>query len=217
MIDFADSNPPSHPELLDDLAGQFVDSGHNLPLLFRAIVASRAYQLTSAGPPERSDDPRLFARMAVRGMSGEQWYDSLAQAIGLPPDPSNRNPRVVSPAAPRNAFLEKFASRDDRAIDRPTSILQALTLMHGPLVAEGTDPKRGATLGAISEAPFLDTRERVEALYLAALTRPPRPDELERMVAYVEARETKAALADVFWAILNGAEFAQPPRMVDDR
>ena len=206
--DFADSNPPSHPELLDELARRFVESGFNGPLLLRAIAASRAYQLTSAGPPERSDDPRLFARMAVKGMSGEQWYDSLAQAIGLPPEPVNRNARAVNPAAPRAAFLEKFASRDDRAIDRPTSILQALTLMHGPLVVEGTDPKRGATLGAIAEAPFLDIRGRVEVLYLAALTRPPRPDELERMVAYVEAREPKAALGDVFWAILNGAEFA---------
>jgi Protein of unknown function (DUF1553)/Protein of unknown function (DUF1549) len=207
--DFADSNPPSHPELLDDLARQFVDSGYNLPLLFRAIVASRAYQLTSAGPPERSDDPRLFARMAIKGMSGEQWYDSLAQAIGLPPEPANRNPRIVGPATPRAAFLEKFASGGDKAIDRPTSILQALTLMHGTLVSEGTDPRRGATLGAISSAPFLDSRGRVEVLYLAALSRPPRPDELERMVDYVEARRVpKDALADVFWAILNGAEFA---------
>jgi Protein of unknown function (DUF1549)/Protein of unknown function (DUF1553) len=206
--DLAHSNPPSHPELLDELARRFVESGFNEPLLLRAIAASRPYQLTSAGPPERSDDPRLFARMAVKGMSGEQWFDSLAQAIGLPPEPANRNPRVVAPGNPRSSFLEKFASTDDRAIDRPTSILQALTLMHGPIVTEGTDPRRGATLGAISAAPFLDTSGRVEVLYLAALTRPPRPDELERMVAYVEARDPKAALADVFWAILNGAEFA---------
>ena len=206
--DFADSNPPSHPKLLEDLARRFVESGHNVPLLFRAIASSRAYQLTSAGTTEPSDDARLFARMAVKGMSGEQWYDSLVQAIGLPPEPVTRNPRAVALTNPRATFLEKFASRDDRSIDRPTSILQALTLMHGPLVAEATDPKRGATLGAIADAPFLDNRGRVEVLYLAALTRLPRPEELERMVAYIEAREPTAGLADVFWAILNGAEFA---------
>jgi hypothetical protein len=211
--DFADSNPPSHPDLLDDLAHRFAESGFNLPLLLRAIAASRAYQLTSAGPPERSDEPRLFARMAVKGMSGEQWYDSLAQAIGLPPEPANRNPRVVNPAAPRAAFLEKFTQGDDRATDRPTSILQALAMMHGPLIAEGTDPKRGATLGAVASAPFLDTKGRIEVLYLAALTRPPRPDEMERMVAFVEPRESTAALADLFYqAALAGPAGDEPRR-----
>ena len=139
--DFSETNPSSHPELLDDLARGFVDSGFNLPLLFRAIAASRAYQLTSEGPPERSDEPRLFARMAVKAMSGEQWYDSLTRAIGLPPEPVNRSQRIINPSAPRSIFLEKFASTDDRAVDRPTSILQALTLMHGPPDLRGNPPE----------------------------------------------------------------------------
>ena len=148
-------------ESLDDLSRRFAESGFNLPLLFRALAASRAYQLTSEGPPERSDEPRTFARMAVRGMSGEQWYDSLAQAIGRPPEPSNPNPRVVNPTAPRAVFLEKFASTDERTIDRPTSILQALAMMHGPLVAEATDPKRrgdpgGGLVGPVPRHPGAD-------------------------------------------------------------
>jgi hypothetical protein len=49
-------------------------------------------------------------------------------------------------------------------------------------------------------------------LYLAALSRRPTADELERLRKYVEeggpARNRKAALADVFWALLNSGEFA---------
>jgi len=67
-------------------------------------------------------------------------------------------------------------------------------------------------LQAAIDAPFLDTRARIETLYLAALTRGPRPDELAEIEPYVEqaGSETgkKQALADVFWALLNSAEFA---------
>ena len=51
----------------------------------------------------------------------------------------------------------------------------------------------------------------METLYLAALGRPPRPAERDRLVAYVEAggpgKDPKHALADVFWALLNSSEF----------
>ena len=50
-----------------------------------------------------------------------------------------------------------------------------------------------------------------EALYLAALTRRPRPDELTKLVGYVDRGKTDSertrALADVFWALLNSPEF----------
>ena len=78
--DMGADNPPSHPELLDALARSFIEHGFDRKYLIRAIVLSRAYQLTSAvnGPelpegaeaahgPAQSEDPdssRLFARMA---------------------------------------------------------------------------------------------------------------------------------------------------------
>ena len=46
--DMGADNPPSHPELLDDLARAFAAHGYDLKFLIRAIVLSRAYQLTSA-------------------------------------------------------------------------------------------------------------------------------------------------------------------------
>jgi hypothetical protein len=69
----------------------------------------------------------------------------------------------------------------------------------------------GATLSAVALAPFLDTPGRVEALFLATLSRRPRADEAERMVAYIEkggaTGDRQAALGDVFWALLNSPEF----------
>ena len=45
--DFDPSNPASHPELLDELARQFVAHGYDHKFLIRAITSSRPYQLTS--------------------------------------------------------------------------------------------------------------------------------------------------------------------------
>jgi hypothetical protein len=41
-----DHNPPSHPELLDELSRQFADHQFDMKYLVRAIVASQAYQRT---------------------------------------------------------------------------------------------------------------------------------------------------------------------------
>ena len=65
--DFGDSNPPSHPELLDDLAAWFVESGYDCRALIRALAATRAYGLASDAGSGGPADPRLFARGPVRG------------------------------------------------------------------------------------------------------------------------------------------------------
>ncbi len=84
--------------------------------------------------------------------------------------------------------------------------------MNGRLMSTAASLERGGTLPAVAESSFLDTPGKIEALYLAALTRRPRPEELDRLVAYVDrggpAINAKQALADVFWALLNGVEFS---------
>src|SRR5262249_43756665 len=86
--DFGKHNPASHPDLLDELADQFAKNGYDLKYLMRAIVNSRAYQLSSEPLPvakkqqdDEPDGPRLFARMHLRALSGEQLFDSLAEVM----------------------------------------------------------------------------------------------------------------------------------------
>src|SRR5205085_196393 len=47
--ELGDHNPPSHPELLDELARQFAVHDFDLKYLIRAITTSRVYQLKSLG------------------------------------------------------------------------------------------------------------------------------------------------------------------------
>jgi len=208
----------SHPELLDLLAREFVEHQFDLKYIIRAITATQAYQLTSARTHEGQDDPTLFARMALRGLTGEQLFDSVAQATGYR-DSGGGTDLITGllggNRSARSEFLTRFASTE-RAVDTRTSILQALTLMNGKVTAAATSLERSETLAAVVDAPFLSTAQRVETLYLATLSRKPTPKELDRAVKFVEgaarnAGENKAAtseaLADVFWALLNSPEF----------
>jgi hypothetical protein len=206
-----DDNAPSHPELLDELSRQFVAHQFDIKYLVRAITNSQAYQRSSAASERRPDDARLFAYMAVKGLSPEQFFDSLAEAIGFHEE-SRPTPRPDGQPVntPRAMFLAKFSNQDNRT-EWQTSILQALALMNGKFVDDATSIERSKTLAAVVDAPFLNTEQRIETLYLATVSRKPRPEELARLVKYVTIgapkESQKDAFADVFWALLNSGEF----------
>ncbi len=207
--DFGDEHKPSHPALLDELARDFVAHDFDLKYLIRAICYSKSYQMTSAAADPGREESRLFTRMAVKGLTGEQLFDSLAQASGYR-DLSPSGPQFFGQNTPRTQFLAKFAAQEKRT-EYQTSIPQALSLMNGQLVSQMTSADRSETLSSVAEAPFMDTPAKVETLFLAALGRKPKPTELEHFVKYVESggpkKNNKAALADVFWALLNSSEF----------
>jgi hypothetical protein len=184
--------------LLDELAAQFRAHDYKLKFLIRVLTATRAYNLSSVATGTESSTP-MFASMPVRGLSPGQFFDSLSRATG------------AGAIDARARFLELFASREERPTDAETTIIQALTMMNGSYIDGATNPSTSEALGAIVKAPFLDTPGRIETLYLATLTRRPRPAETALLVPFVERRKTDddraKALADIFWAILNGPEF----------
>ncbi len=217
------SSNASHPELLDLLAHEFADHQFDLKFLFRTLTATQAYQLTSAAALKSPEERSLFASMSVRGLTAEQIFDSIASATGYRDSGSSDD--LISGLlggnrSARTEFLTKFA-RSERAVEAQTSILQALTLMNGKVIADATSLDRSETLGAILDAPFLSTPERIETLYLATLSRKPLAKEVDRATKFIDEAAKNAsnkdddarqaaysnALADVFWALLNNPEF----------
>jgi hypothetical protein len=96
------------------------------------------------------------------------------------------------------------------ASEPETSVQQALTLLNGDFVSWATDRQKCPTLLAVTETPGLDLSQRIEALYLATLSRKPRAaerDRLERYVRKVSSDHEAERLGDVFWMLLNSAEF----------
>ncbi len=79
-------SPPTHPELLDWLAGELVSSGWSIKHLQRLVTRSAVYQLASTTDPQNvSRDPsnRYLARFPRRRLDAEAVRDSLLSAAKL--------------------------------------------------------------------------------------------------------------------------------------
>jgi hypothetical protein len=209
--DFGEANPPSHPVLLDELAQEFAARKFDLKFLIRAITASKTYQLSSDKSHDSSLDPQLFASMPVQGMTPEQLFRSLSRAVGVYRPYQNSNAFSFGVNSPEADFMETFADNSESKLDRQTTILQALALMNGRIVAGATNLEQSRTLQSVVESPFLDTSQKIETLFLAVLSRKPTAEENERFLKYVKQggpkRNASAALGDLFWALLNSSEF----------
>ena len=208
--DFDDRNPASHPELLDELARAFVASNFDLKFLVRAITRSRAYQLASRRTDPSQQEPRHFSRMLVKGLTADQLFNSLTWATGNAE--INQGPRGFRINGQRQQFRELFGQQVSSPGEVQTSILQALLMLNGNFVDQASSPQDSMTLSAILAAPFFTNAERIETLFFAALARPPRPDEASIFLKYFEGEtpgyDSKQALGDVYWALLNSSEFS---------
>jgi hypothetical protein len=150
--------------------------------------------------------------MAVKGMTAEQLYNSIAQAVGTHETFEESQRGRFRGMTTRSQFIEQFSDSNSSPTERQTSVLQALSMMNGRLVNDATGLESSRTIAGILDYPGFDDSRRVEALFLATLNRRPRPEELERFVKYVEAegadKESSRAVSDVFWTLLNSSEFS---------
>jgi hypothetical protein len=77
---------PTHPELLDWLASEFIYSGWDMKHMVRLIVTSQTYRQSSIAPPalaERDPDNRLLARQSRYRVDAETVRDTALSVSGL--------------------------------------------------------------------------------------------------------------------------------------
>ena len=168
--------PPTHPELLDWLAGEFVKSGWSIKAIHRLICNSATYQQASASADSTSDpDNLLFGRQNRRRLEAESLRDAMLATAGSL-DPQAGGPSVRDLMAPRRT-LYITTIRADRATYQmlfdaadPTGIVekrtestvapQALWLMNHPFALAQA---RALAARARTSAP--DDATRVRWLY----------------------------------------------------
>jgi mono/diheme cytochrome c family protein len=117
--------PPSHPELLDWLASEFVQSGWSLKHMHRLMVTSTAYRQSSRRDGEAvALDPEnvLLGRMAMRRLDAEQLYDTILSVSGL------LNPERFGPPAES----EELESKEVVAKGSDKGYRRAVYLFQGP-------------------------------------------------------------------------------------
>ena len=208
------SNPPSNPELLDQLASRFTEYKYDFRKLVRDVCTSRIYQLSTRTNPSNEDDLRNFARAQLRRMRAEVLLDVVSQVTktknkfqGLP-----LGARALQIADGRftNYFLTTFgrATRETvcscEVVMEP-NLSQALHLLNGDVT------NSRITQGRIVQAMLKEGKDPetvIENLYLRCYSRKPRADEKANLLASLDGEESlESALNDIFWALLNSKEF----------
>lgn len=206
-VDDLDQATDEERTVLDELGGWFAESGYNVRWLIEGICKSEYYQRASLSQ-EAEGDARLALR-PLKTLTPEQVFDSLEQALALPIGRVDNPPRY-------NGMREAFVARMDEAAsespeDFGAGIPQALMIMNGQLTADATSLEKSRTLRAVVDAPFLNSREKIEVLFLVALTRVPSNGELEFLLGHIQSQPSEIARGrayeDVFWGLLNSPEF----------
>jgi hypothetical protein len=217
--------PPTHPELLDDLAVRFVAAGWSLKWLQREIVLSAAYRQSSGADARgrRSDtDNRLLGRMSRRRLSVEAWRDALLVAAGTldrtvggpsinPQDPEERR-RTVYSAVSRlepNRMLALFDfpganAHADRRLETTTP-LQKLFVLNSPfMLAQAERLAKRLRTEVPSEGEASD-RHRIDRAYRLLYGRSPAEAEVRLGLAFLRGGEDRPARWALYAHVLLAA------------
>lgn len=219
----------AHPELLEELADQWIRSNYGLREFIGLLVRSSAYQLASQYDGEwKLEYVPLFARHYPRRLEAEEVHDAITAATGVkvsytiqgfsePVDSALKFPDTSEPRSNGGmvTFLNAFfrGNRDTTGRSQSGSILQQLNLMNNTFVldrirAQANANNGGAVMALVRMA---GNDEPVEELFLRFLGR--RPTDAERATArtVLERATTpaarNAAFEDLAWACLNKTEF----------
>ena len=219
--DIRPDNPPSNPELLAYLEKELVTARFDLKALYKLILTSTTYQLSSIPAQDTPAAEAGFAHAILRPLDAEVLVDALNQITGgteqyqsaipepytfVPPDQRSIS---LGDGSITSTFLEAFGRppRDSglasERSSKPTPS-QRLQLLNGGDIQRKI--QQGPKLLALLQA---GGQQALTNLYLAILSRRPTDDEVRAAAAYTQAAGTnrRQAALDLAWALINSAEF----------
>ena len=225
---FGEENLPTNPELLDWLAEDLIIHDYDLQHLMRTILNSETYQRTSQTNKSNKDDERYYSHAYVKPLSAEQFFYSLLQATGferlqeVKMKGANRQGGEDRMGMLRNLeerkreHLEKFLFLLDNGEMEEIeafngTVPQALMMINGNMVNNSASlGERGSFVNYVLEK-WRAPADRLEYIYLNVLSRLPTAKEKTYFQRYMERslyRNKDLAYEDLYWVLLNSAEFS---------
>jgi hypothetical protein len=221
--------PPTHPELLDHLAGGLIKSGWRLKTIHKLIMTSAAYQESTQVHQAKvkvDRDNKLYWRQPSRRLEAEIIRDAML-AVGGELDTKLFGPGTLDDKSKRRSIY--FTIKRSKLVpmmvifdapealsgmaERPTTTIapQALHMLNNPQVRQ-TARTFARRISPVSTTPL---EEAVRAGYQIALARQPTRDELadgiafirQQMPTYPENQRRESALADFCQVLMCLNEF----------
>jgi hypothetical protein len=198
--------PPTHPELLDWLATEFVARGWSMKAMHRLMLTSQAYRQTSrvdealiAADPDNA----LLSRMPLQRMDAETLYDSLmavagrldSTLFGPPSDVEVRPDKEVVVKATSAGFRRSIYVLHRRqtpvslldAFDEPAMTPNCTERRRSNVATQALHMMNGSMTwdlarymaGRVIDEAGADGTKQIEAIYLRAFSRRPSPAEID--------------------------------------
>ena len=216
-------NPPSNPELLSLLERELVTSHYDLKRLYRLILTSKTYQLSSIPKADSAAGDANFSHYPLRRLDAEVLIDAIDKITGgtenysspIPEPftfiPENQRSITLPDGSISSTFLEMFGrSPRDTGLDsernnRPTAEQRLHLLNSSQMQRKIEQSPMIKNLTAAGK----NTREIASGIYLGILSRFPTEEELKVVEAYfqTEKMNRREAAVDLAWSLINSAEF----------
>ena len=208
-------NEPSHPELLQWLAADFVKHKYDLRRLIRGILLTDVYARSSqwdsaADRPEEE----LFAVGQLRALTPRQYAYSLRLGAANPdqfqPVQKNKKKQDVTARLKNvrnqaNGLVSHF--EQPRYDDFQISVDEALVMTNGKSIRDNLLNEGGDRLiGKLKK--LKSSKEKITTAVWSVMSRAPEKEELAVLTKYLESRKDRqaAALRQLVWALLSSSE-----------
>lgn len=220
------TNPPENPVLLEYLEKELIAHRYDLKHIYRLVLNSKTYQLSSEPTPQNEKDVAHFSHYRSKRLTAEQMLDGLSQITEQPQNfrqfkRDNTAPATNIPAdvkasqiaeASETSMLAAMFGRPERGTALERERADDLNSMHVQFLTNSS-----AIEETIYNCPRIrrllkdkkSDAEIVEELFLLALARFPSEAEMKKMVEYLTAEKGRRdrAIHDVLWTLLNTNEF----------
>jgi len=216
--DMRDTNPATHPKLLNGLAEDFVASGYRLRPMLKRIVTSATYARSSNTVPGNAEDDRYYSHALRRPLEAEVLADGISYVLNVPAQyggkaPGQRAVTLVDLYTPSRTLDILGRCGREESCESETSISGGLTrnlhLLNGELINARISHEEGrlARLFDADTAPM----DIIDELYLVALSRKPagatRRFWREQLANVETGEQQQRLLEDFLWSLLASSNF----------
>ena len=225
---FGEENLPTNPELLDWLAEDLIIYDYDLQHLMRTILNSETYQRTSQTNKSNKDDEIYYSHAYVKPLSAEQFFYSLLQATGFErfqqvkmegmrrQGGEDRRGMLRALEERKREHLRKFLFLLDNGEMEEIeafngTVPQALMMINGDMVNDSASHEEHGSFVNYVLGKWREPADRLEYIYLNVLSRLPTAKEKTYFQRYMERslyRNKDLAYEDLYWVLLNSAEFS---------
>lgn len=215
--DLRETNPSTHPELLERLAEDFIQQGFKIRHTLELIALSHTYGRSEATVPGNEADDRFYSHAYRRPLPPEVLADAIADVTGVAFEftghaVGTRAVSIIDPLSPAPSLdvlgrcYRAVGCDEDGSMER--GLPAQLHLLNGDLINRKLINPEGRLQGLILANK--SNEDIVDEFYLRALGRHPEVDELQRWndrLDSADSDERKKRLEDFAWSLLNSQSF----------